>query len=97
GSVNKKVQTIVAKAGFKFGCGVYTGPPRFGGNDYDIRRLAITYNTNKMGFLLRLLTPFQYMEWLYGKVRNNGKMEEDHCPEKKAPIPEYDFTTTNNL
>lgn len=98
GRVNKKVESIVAESGYKFGCGVYTGPPRFGDNDYDIRRLAITYNINIFQFLLRLVTPYQYLEWLYGRLRHNRQVPgPDLSMNKKEPVHEYDFTTTNNF
>ncbi|MEX0721754.1 MAG: polysaccharide deacetylase family protein [Balneolaceae bacterium] len=97
GRVNKKVQSTVAESGYKFGCGVYTGPPRFGDNDYDIRRLAITYNINTVRFLLRLLTPYQYVEWMYGKLRNNRQPSGAELMDKQASMRDYDITITNNF
>lgn len=97
GRVNKKVESMVAEAGYKFGCGVYTGPPQFGDNDYDIRRMAITYNINTFQYLLRLLTPYQHLEWLYGKFRHKKPAPAGLKMEKSEPVREYDFTTTNNF
>lgn len=69
GLQDQKVQSIVSQAGFKFACGVFTGPPVFGANTLDIRRLEINRNTNVLKFLLKILTPYEYFEWLYRKTR----------------------------
>lgn len=98
GGVNKDAEHIVKEAEFEFGCGVYTGPPKFGENMYDLRRLAITCKVNTTGYLLRILSPYEYVEWLYGKLRNNGNGAYGAAQRSaKAPIRDYDFTTTNNF
>lgn len=96
GGVNKEAESLVEKAGFKYGCGVYTGPPKFIENQFDIRRLAINYNINTVKFLLRISTPYEYLEWMYGKLRNRNT-ESEKATQTKAAIRDYDFTTTNNF
>jgi len=77
GSLNKRVKKMVEIAGFSFACGVYTGPYRFGDDFFDLRRLAINYHTGTSRYLLRLLLPFQYVEWLYHKTRSNGRLHQN--------------------
>lgn len=96
GGVNETAESVVKNAGFKYGCGVYTGPPKFGENLFDIRRLAINYNINTPKYLLRILCPYEYAEWMYGKLRNRNPRGLKSAAEK-APIRDYDFTTTNNF
>ena len=73
GRVNSEVQEIVKEEGFKFGCGVYTGPPKFFDNRYDIRRLAIEQPVSLFSFLLKILTPIEYLHWFYNELKNAGK------------------------
>lgn len=70
GSTDERVTRITRECGFTFGCGVYTGPPVFGEDFYDFRRLSITSHTGILRFLLYLTTPYQYIEWLYSKWKN---------------------------
>ncbi len=72
GGLNDSVQKMTEKSGFLFGCGVYTGPPKFMVNRYDIRRLAVNSKTGITNFILKLLTPYEYAEWLYNKSQKLG-------------------------
>lgn len=95
---NRSAQSIVKQAGYHFACGVYTGPPQFGSERFDIRRLAIKYDIKTVSFLLRVLTPYQYAEWLYGKVRLNGhKQGAERVVFRKTETAEYDFSSTENF
>jgi peptidoglycan/xylan/chitin deacetylase (PgdA/CDA1 family) len=69
GLFDEHSKKIVKKTGYQFACGVYTGPPKFGTNMYDIRRLAIKNNINFLSYLVRILTPYEYVEWIYRKFR----------------------------
>lgn len=69
GFTDERVSQITSESGFTFGCGVYSGPPEFGKNFYDFRRLTIKNNTGILQFLIYLLTPFQYVEWLHSKMK----------------------------
>ncbi len=73
GCVNNRVKSVVKEAGFKYACGVYTGPPVYGRDIYDIRRLSVKYNTSILKFLLMLHTPYEYVEWLYTKFRDRSE------------------------
>lgn len=94
GELNNHAQRFVKEAGFKYGCGVFTGPPRFGANPFDIRRLAIYNHTNSVKYLLRLLAPYEYVEWLYGKMKS-GKVNLNEKP-PTAHKQEYDITANHN-
>ncbi len=69
GFTNERVNRITCESGFTFGCGVYSGPPEFGKNFYDFRRFIIKKDTGTLKFLLYLLTPFQYVEWMHSKMK----------------------------
>jgi len=70
GRVDERVSEAVMEWGFDFACGVYTGPPEFSKNTFDIRRLAIHTDISILNFLLRIITPYQYLHWTYSKVRS---------------------------
>lgn len=92
GRVNSLVQSVVVQEGFQFGCGVYTGPPMFESSFYDIRRLTVYAGTKTAPFLLKLLTPYQYAEWIYGKfVHKPESAEPAASPGKSKTIVEYDL------
>lgn len=69
GFTNERVNRITYESGYSFGCGVYSGPPEFGKNFYDFRRFIIKNNTAIFRFLVYLLTPFQYVEWMNSKLK----------------------------
>jgi len=73
GAIDSRVLKYSSEAGYQFGCGVYTGPAYFIKNPHDIRRLAIDQRISQMQFLLRLLTPYEYAEWAYSKVRTRKR------------------------
>jgi len=73
---NKKIEEIVANSGFSFACGVYTGSPKFGETTFDFRRIAINQHTGTVSFLVKLLTPFQYAEWIYHLIKTRNKGEK---------------------
>lgn len=72
GSVDERVQKIVELAGYSFACGVYTGSPDFGKTELDIRRIAINQKHSLIDFVLRLVTPYEHLEWLYHRIKSFG-------------------------
>ncbi len=64
GASSRDVEELVMKAGYLFGCGVYSGPPKFSLDDYNIRRIPVTKNTNIFDFAMKILTPYEYYQWL---------------------------------
>lgn len=64
GSVNDSVKEMVRRAGYKIACGVFSGPPKFGEDRFDIRRITISGNTSTLAYALKILTPFEYYEWI---------------------------------
>ncbi|MEW6193629.1 MAG: polysaccharide deacetylase family protein [Bacteroidota bacterium] len=79
GAVNEQLKQMVKDAGYEIGCGVYTGPPRFGHDIFDVRRITIPYGTDTFKFAIKLLTPFEYYEYVGSKVlhRNNDSYPAD--------------------
>lgn len=82
GRVDERVQLAVLESGFEFACGVYTGPAWFGEDHYDIRRIAINNDTGNFNFLLKILTPFEYVEWSYARLK-----EMNPARERPATLP----------
>ncbi len=72
GRVNERVSKEAISAGYRFGCGVYTGPPQFDRDRYDIRRIAVKTGTGMGLFALKLLTPYEYLEWGYGRLKQGN-------------------------
>jgi len=69
GSVDNRVQEMALNSGYEFACGVYTGPASFIQNTHDIRRIAIKDNIGILGFLVRVVTPFQYVQFYYSILK----------------------------
>lgn len=70
GLVNDKVKKIVDKTGFHYACSVFSGPVEFGQDPLEIRRMAIHNKTTLAGFVMRLVTPYEYLEWVWWKAQN---------------------------
>ncbi len=70
GGVDDRVRDVVSESEFSFACGVYTGSPKFGKTVFDIRRLAVNQKTALWKFALLLLLPYQYVEWIYHRVKS---------------------------
>ncbi len=99
GAVNRQIKNLVKDAGYSIGCGVYTGHPKFGKDIYDIRRLRINNSTNKLSFAVKLLTPFEYYEYvgskiLHGTFRNQYEQRIEFKETKNIEI-ETDRTQIN--
>ena len=69
GSVNDRVKKVVSDSGFLFACGVYSGSAKFSQSMMDFRRLGINQATSRLKFLFILLLPYQYIEWLYSRLK----------------------------
>jgi len=100
GVLNKKIEQIVSDSGFSFACGVYTGSPKFGETTYDFRRIAINQHTGTVTFLLKLLTPFQYAEWIYHLIKTRNKSRKVKSAVMKDSINKrqngFDASTAKN-
>jgi hypothetical protein len=78
---------MVANAGFTLACGVFTGPPTFAADPYQIRRIAVRNSTGPLAFGMMLQTPYQYYEWLrwkVGRVIANVKDKRDDAHSSAA-------------
>lgn len=78
GVVDERLEKIVSDSGYLFACGVYTGSPKFGETMYDFRRLAINHHTTIMNFGLKLLLPYQYLEWIYHRAKSGNSHPEKY-------------------
>jgi peptidoglycan/xylan/chitin deacetylase (PgdA/CDA1 family) len=70
GMVNQTIKEMVKDAGYTFGCATYTGPPQFGSDRYEFRRILIPGKIGIIGFALRVRIPYQYYTFAIWKYRN---------------------------
>lgn len=88
GSVDKRVQEVALNSGYEFACGVYTGPASFVQNTHDIRRIAIKENTGILVFFIRVVTPFQYLQFYYSILKNQyQKLVQLLLTKKNEKVP----------
>lgn len=79
GLVNSDVKKLVADAGYTHACSVFSGPPTFSGDDFEIRRITIPRNLGAVHFALRVTTAYRYFDWARWRTKtiflngNNGK------------------------
>ncbi|MBA4313284.1 MAG: polysaccharide deacetylase [Chlorobiaceae bacterium] len=69
GLTNDTIKHMTIDAGYNFGCGTYTGPPIFGQDHSEIRRMLISGSMPIKYFALRMLTPYQYCDWTRWKIK----------------------------
>jgi peptidoglycan/xylan/chitin deacetylase (PgdA/CDA1 family) len=86
GQFDKRIAKIVSDSGYLFACGVYTGSPKFGKTMYDFRRLAINQRTSIQSFAFKLITPYQYVEWLYHRLKLLKGNTKNQAPVAEKPI-----------
>ncbi len=63
GLVNETIKSMVHDAGYAHGCGVFTGPPVFNSDQFEVRRMPVFGNTDVIKFALRMLTRYEYYAW----------------------------------
>lgn len=71
GHVNPKIKSLVEKAGYLFGCGVYSGPTYLEEEQFNIRRVEMHNKINSMGLLMRLCAPYEYLDWMRWKAKES--------------------------
>lgn len=70
GRVNQHIKNQVFEAGYRFACSVFSGPAQFGMDPLEIRRITVHNTTSMAGFAMRLVAPYEYIEWMWWKTRN---------------------------
>lgn len=70
GLVNSEIKRLVAAAGYTHACSVFSGPPTFSGDNFEIRRITIPGTIGLFGFALKVATPYQYFEWFQWKTKS---------------------------
>jgi peptidoglycan/xylan/chitin deacetylase (PgdA/CDA1 family) len=82
-----RTRQMVADAGYSHACGVYTGPPSLDTSPYDIRRMTISRGLTALGFMTRLLTPYERLEWMKRKAELRLNPEVTSKNDKQQPAP----------
>lgn len=75
GVVNPGIKKQIYRAGYRFACSVYSGPAQFGLDPLEIRRITVSNSISTIGFVARLVAPYEYLEWIWWKSRNGGFVE----------------------
>lgn len=73
GQVDRRIKDYVIKSGYQFACGVFSGPARFGIDPFEIRRITIHNHTSILGFAMRLVSPYEYLEWMWWKLHQDNR------------------------
>lgn len=69
GLLNGELRELVCQAGYSFGCGVYTGPARFGADPYNFRRIYPTSGSATLPFWTRISLPYEKVGWTRWQLR----------------------------
>jgi peptidoglycan/xylan/chitin deacetylase (PgdA/CDA1 family) len=69
GLVNKEVKQMISDAGYTICCGSYSGPPLFGMDYFEIRRIKVFNTNNKFLFRVQLHSLYAFYRWIYWKVK----------------------------
>jgi peptidoglycan/xylan/chitin deacetylase (PgdA/CDA1 family) len=64
GDVNAWVKKMVEDAGYTLACSVYSGPPTFGVEPFENRRISIPRAISSLGFGARLVGPYRHYNWV---------------------------------
>ncbi len=68
GFLNSEIKSMVIDAGYAHACSVFSGPPTFDMDSFEIRRLTISHSTGRTGLGMRLLLPYTHYEWSRWKI-----------------------------
>ncbi len=79
GATNPDIEHLVSSAGYEYGCGSFSGPPRFSTDLFNIRRTLITNTTEVVGFSFKMLTPYSHYRWLLWKLRSGLTPHTDNA------------------
>lgn len=69
GLLDQTVKKLAMDSGYLIACATYTGPPQFGEDKYEIRRILIPGNLSLLNFALRVCAPYQYYNFAYWKIK----------------------------
>jgi peptidoglycan/xylan/chitin deacetylase (PgdA/CDA1 family) len=71
GSVDGNVKAMVKEAGYTIGCSRWTGPPVFGDDPFEIRRIAMLSKSKRvfLNFAMRIYAPYHMYRWFIWRVR----------------------------
>jgi peptidoglycan/xylan/chitin deacetylase (PgdA/CDA1 family) len=70
GLLNDALKKMVADAGYDIGCGAYTGPPFFGMDYFDVRRIKVLDTSNRVKFWIQMHPMYSIYRWMYWTAKN---------------------------
>jgi len=71
GLIDENAKRMVAEAGYTIACGGWTGPPLFGDDPFETRRVTMRAqkHLSDIQFAVRLISPYQLYRWLWWRLR----------------------------
>jgi peptidoglycan/xylan/chitin deacetylase (PgdA/CDA1 family) len=69
GLVNRGLKDLVRQAGYTVGVGVYSGPARFGGDIFNVRRIHPSGSNFSLGFRTQITMPYERYAWAKFKLK----------------------------
>jgi len=70
GYLNDQLKQMLRDAGYTIGCATHTGPPAFGNDLFEIRRILMPPDTDYLGLAMRLLAPYEYYAWMRSQLKH---------------------------
>ncbi len=70
GLVNARVKQMAHDSGYTVACGAYTGPPLFGDDYLEVRRIMVKNSANSLQFWFQLQPAYLYYRWLVWKTKS---------------------------
>ncbi len=83
GLLNGELKELVCQAGYAFGCGIYTGPARFGADPYNFRRIEPTSGSGSFPFWARISLPYEKVAWTRWQLKR--LLTGDAPPDRLKP------------
>jgi peptidoglycan/xylan/chitin deacetylase (PgdA/CDA1 family) len=69
GIVDEAIKLMTAKAGYTIGCAAYSGPPLFGMDHLEIRRIKVLNTTNRLLFRMQLHPIYSFYRWIVWVIK----------------------------
>jgi peptidoglycan/xylan/chitin deacetylase (PgdA/CDA1 family) len=71
GILDANVKAMVSEAGYTIGCSRWTGPPVFGDDPFEIRRIVMLSKSDRVfwNFAMRIYAPYHLYRWFIWKAR----------------------------
>ena len=99
GLTSKTVKQMVYDSGYTVACGAYSGPPLFGFDYFEIRRIKVRNTSNPIQFWFQLQKVYLYYRWFLWKAKSRvlgvlNRTQDKETPEDPVAIKHSAFVST---